>query len=212
MPTMDELSEEVLRKLGHSPFPIPETLYQFGSDIEAWMTYLTQSQPWLREEDHLRNKALAIEIRRHIGEIIHCCTAESMRTDPSAWLLSLIGHWHSQRSTVITLNYDTLVESASSKVPSETNPKISEYFTYPPYFSNVASRHQEGFGFAAGKLETFTYLKLHGSTNWYYSGTDSFYGETIFSNMRNRGEQVQRRTRIRPHHTAEIRLPSLSPQ
>ena len=29
-------------------------------------------------------------------------------------------------------------------------------------------------------METFSYLKLHGSTNWYYSGRDDFYGETIF--------------------------------
>ena len=30
------------------------------------------------------------------------------------------------------------------------------------------------------KINTFSYLKLHGSLNWYYSGRTDFYGETIF--------------------------------
>ena len=33
---------------------------------------------------------------------------------------------------------------------------------------------------AEKKVDTFLYLKLHGSINWYYSGRDDFYGETIF--------------------------------
>ena len=29
-------------------------------------------------------------------------------------------------------------------------------------------------------LDTFLYFKLHGSTNWHYSGRESFFGETIY--------------------------------
>lgn len=50
---------------------------------------------------------------------------------------------------------------------------------YPPYFANIASRSGVGL-WNEGNLDTFTYFKLHGSTNWYYSGRDDFYGETIF--------------------------------
>ena len=181
MPTMEELSKKVIAKLNDSPFPIHEKLYRLGDNIESWMTYLSQPQPWLPEEDHLRNKALATEIRRHISDIISDLTMLSMESPAPEWLPSLIEHWHLQRCTVITLNYDTLIERASRDVPRESSPKIFEYHTYPPYFSNVASRHESAFGFGASKLETFSYLKLHGSTNWYYSGRDSFYGETIFT-------------------------------
>ena len=176
MPTMEELSKKVIAKLNDSPFPIHEKLYRLGDNIESWMTYLSQPQPWLPEEDHLRNKALATEIRRHISDIISDLTMLSMESPAPEWLPSLIEHWHLQRCTVITLNYDTLIERASRDVPRESSPKIFEYHTYPPYFSNVASRHESAFGFGASKLETFSYLKLHGSTNWYYSGRDSFYG------------------------------------
>lgn len=50
---------------------------------------------------------------------------------------------------------------------------------YPPYFSNIESRSGVGL-FGEDNLKTFSYLKLHGSVNWYYSGRDVFYGETIF--------------------------------
>ena len=180
MPTMEELSTEVIARLKDSPFPIQDTLCQLGNNIEFWMTYLSQPQPWLRDEHHLRNNALATEIRQHITDIISDRTMLSMEASPPEWLLSLIEYWHAQRCSVITLNYDTLIESASRRVPADSSPKISEYYAYPPYFSSLASRHQSTFGFAAPKLKTFSYLKLHGSTNWYYSGRDSFYGETIF--------------------------------
>ena len=104
----------------------------------------------------------------------------SMQSPAPEWLNSLIEHWHSQRCTVITLNYDTLVERASRDLPKENGTKISAYFMYPPYFSPLSSRRGGAFGFAPSKLETFKYLKLHGSTNWHYSGRENFYGETIY--------------------------------
>ena len=124
MPTMEELSRKVIAKLNDSPFPIHEKLYRLGDNIESWMTYLSQPQPWLPEEDHLRNKALATEIRRHISDIISDLTMLSMESPAPEWLPSLIEHWHLQRCTVITLNYDTLIERASRDVPRESSPKI----------------------------------------------------------------------------------------
>ncbi len=49
---------------------------------------------------------------------------------------------------------------------------------YPPYFANIRSRTTTLW--AEAEIDTFSYLKLHGSVNWYYSGRDDFYGETIF--------------------------------
>ena len=180
MPTMEELSIEVIGRLRDSSFPIQDLQCQLGNNIELWMTYLSQPQPWLRAGHQLLNRSLATEIRRHISEIISDRTMLSMESPVPEWLTSLIGHWHSQRCTVITLNYDTLIERASRDVPIESGPEISAYYMYPPYFSPLASRSGGAFGFAPSKLETFTYLKLHGSTNWHYSGRENFYGETIY--------------------------------
>ena len=38
MPTMKELSREVIAKLESSPFPIQDTLYAMGENVELWMT------------------------------------------------------------------------------------------------------------------------------------------------------------------------------
>ena len=179
MPTMQELSEEVIAKLESSPFPIQHTLYAMGKNVELWMTYLSQQQPWLSEEHHYRNLALAADIRRHICEVITARTKKSMESPIPDWLTSLINQWHSQRAFVITLNYDTLVERAAHKVPINGKEGVLAESMYPPFFSNIQSRSGEGM-WGELRTDTFSYFKLHGSTNLYYSGRPSFYGETIF--------------------------------
>ena len=179
MPTMKELSEEVIAKLKSSPFPIQDTLYAMGQNVEFWMTYLSQPQPWLNEEHHHRNLALAADIRRHICDVIVTRTKISIESSIPEWLVSLINQWHSQRAFVITLNYDTLVERAAHKIPVDGREGVLAESLYPPYFSSIHSRSGEGL-WRELKTDTFSYFKLHGSTNLYYSGRHSFYGETIF--------------------------------
>ena len=185
MPTMADLSTEVFQRLKEmasyddSVIYVPDTLYDLGNNVEFWMTYLSQPQPWLRQEHHQRNLALARDIRNLIREVITRRKACSMQKPAPDWLTTLIQQWHSQRASVITLNYDTLVESASLKQVVDTDKPILPDHMYPPYFARVASRSGGGL-FGEGYMETFSYLKLHGSTNWYYSGRDDFYGETIF--------------------------------
>ena len=179
MPTMKELSKEVIAKLEASPFPIQNTLYDIGENVELWMTYLSQQQPWLIEEHHHRNLALAADIRRHICDVIIARTKKSIASPIPDWLTSLISQWHSRRAFVITLNYDTLVERAAYHIYIDGQKGVLAESLYPPYFSNIQSRSGEAI-WSEHKTETFSYFKLHGSTNLYYSGRDSFYGETIF--------------------------------
>ena len=179
MPIMKELSNEVIARLEASAFPPHDTLYALGNDIELWMTYLTQHQPWLKDEYYYRNMALAAEIRRHIFNVIVNGTKTSMNSSAPDWLLSLIGHWHSQRASVLTLNYDTLVERAAHKIVVNDQAGILAESIHPPYFADILARSGEA---ALGELKTdsFLYFKLHGSTNLFYSGRPDFYGETIF--------------------------------
>lgn len=180
MPTMDELSSAVLINLESVGLCVPEALHDLGNDIELWMTYLSQAQPWLKASDNHFNKAFAGQLRKQIEEIIHDRTTVASQSNPPVWLNRLIRSWHEQRAAVITLNYDTLIERASRKLQITDKIKcISAEQMYPPYFANIASRSGVGL-FGGEKVDTFLYLKLHGSINWYYSGRDDFYGETIF--------------------------------
>ena len=121
MPIMKDLSEEVIGKLRSisgmegSHISIPSTLFHFGYDIERWITYLSQQQPWLSEEHHHRNVALARDIRGYIREAIVRQKSVAMQSPLPEWLNTLIRQWHTRRATVITLNYDTLIESAAPR-------------------------------------------------------------------------------------------------
>ena len=184
MPTMAELGCRVMQRLKQaaaeegSEIYIPRVLCDL-ENVESWMTYLSQPQPWLREETYHRHLALARDIRRRIREVIAEGKAAAMQEVLPTWLPTLIRQWHSRQVSVITLNYDTIIESACRGPVTEDSRKIFPTDVYPPYFAGIGSRSGGGF-FGSIKLETFTYFKLHGSANWYYSGRDDFYGETIF--------------------------------
>ena len=179
MPTMAELSSAILENREKVDLPVA-ALLRLGNDIELWMTYLSQSQPWLKTPENDRNKAFAGQLREQIKEIIDDRTRSAARSDSPDWLKCLIRAWHEQRATVITLNYDTLIERASRELPiTDKIRRILAEEMYPPYFANIKSRSGAAL-WGKETTDTFSYLKLHGSTNWYYSGRDNFYGETIF--------------------------------
>ena len=172
MPTLADLTDEVTERLWKSKCSLPEPLKDLEYNIEMWIAYLSQRQPWLTEYENDYNKSLAGRIRHQIGEVIEERTTQASQSEEPQWLNRLIGSWHREQATVITLNYDTLVERASKnvQVTGNTN-RILAAQMYPPYFSDVQARSGGGM-WGEGSLETFLFLKLHGSINWYYSGRD----------------------------------------
>ena len=180
MPTMVELGAEVRERLaqvtGFSS-AIPDSL---GDNIELWMTYLSQPQPWLREPEVDLHRSLGGRIRRSIAAVIKERTVLASASIAPEWLCRLILAWHRRQAVVITLNYDTLVEKACRGLRvSEKTSVLHPADIYPPYFANLASR--SGVGLWGGEVfPTFRLLKLHGSVNWHYSGREDFHGETIF--------------------------------
>ncbi|MDE2807323.1 MAG: SIR2 family protein [Gemmatimonadota bacterium] len=180
MPTLKELTDEVIKRLWRSEEKKPPALAGLNSDIEAWITYLSQRQPWLREDEIVFNRYLAAEIRDQIGEIIRKSTSLASEQKVPKWLSQLIYSWHYAQTTIITLNYDTLVERATTAV-MEKNDQIEIWSSllYPRYLCPDGVR-TEGKTLHQTSLETFKLLKFHGSINWYYSGREEFFGETIF--------------------------------
>ena len=194
MPTLTELSNRVADRLIDKGISLPVEIANMGDNIEDWMSYLSQRQPWLKEYENDKNQSLAGEIREEMGNVIRSLTSQECQkfdsTEWPQWLFSLIKSWHDNKATVITLNYDTLVENAVEKaqIPSDV-PNEGDLTTndiYPGYLANLLTRTRSIIS-RGEKIKTFSYLKLHGSINWYYSGRTDFYGETIFySRVRSR--------------------------
>ena len=149
MPTIDELSTEVLRRLRKLGSPVLPVLDNLGNNIELWMTYLSQSQPWLKNYENDRNRSIAGRIRQQIKEIINERTSRAAHSVAPDWLNNLIKSWHERQATIISLNYDTLVERAARE--PVTIDGIKGLFAnemYPPYFSiyNQDRRLRFGWG------------------------------------------------------------------
>ena len=180
MPTMEELSSAVRTNLKAIRVPMPDALEKLGNNIELWMTYLSHAQPWIKPYENDLNKGFAGLLRDQIKRIIEAKTEAAARSSLPHWLIDLIKSWHRRRATIITLNYDTLVERASRDLQITDKIKgVHPSQMYPPYFANILARSGVAV-WGGADITTFSYLKLHGSTNWYYSGRDNFYGETIF--------------------------------
>ena len=75
MPTMDEISTEILKRLERAGLPTYD-LNQLGNNIELWMTYLCQPQPWLKSYENDQNRAKAGFIRQQIRDIVEVRTSE----------------------------------------------------------------------------------------------------------------------------------------
>ena len=190
MPTMSELTELVSKKLEISGITLPPPLKDPGNNsgreiprnIELWMTFLSENQPWIETPFNEANRSLTGFIRRYIRDVIEERTWASMSStdllaDASSskpdWLSTLVGQWHKREASVISLNYDTLVERVAE---SELHPTFRPH--YPPYLSKSGlTDPPHSFSLAR---QTFSLFKLHGSTNWHYSGRRDFFGEPIY--------------------------------
>ena len=179
MPTMRELSEHVLPALRGRDSRLADRLERMSPNVELWMSYLSQSQPWLRVEQNQYNLSVAAVIRglihSHIDGLVRATDVVP------EWLRQLVAKWHENHTTVITLNYDTLIERVAGGIeipePDGVMRELTAWDLYPRYLVDAATRGASTWGDAPAM--TFKLLKLHGSTNWYYSGQADFYGENI---------------------------------
>ena len=127
---------------------------EIEENVELWLTYLYQRQPWLHDHFNELNLRVANRIIKYLAERIEAGTHAAVQTPAPHWLVSLVDQWHQQRATVITLNYDTLVERIACGLGIE-----------------LAQLYASG-----SSRETLEYIKLHGSINWHSSGEDSNSG------------------------------------
>ena len=180
MPTLGDLSTDLLGTIRERDPKFGDHLETLSEDnVELWMNYLFQDSPWLSAEDNYHKLSMAHYVRKQLAAIIG--SRERSIREPPRWAAELVDRWHRRRAIVLSLNYDTLVERVAGSRQTDAGGEdrgIHPSDLYPRYFTYVGGR--AGFarwGFPS--LETFTLLKPHCSTNWYYSGQPDFRGESI---------------------------------
>jgi hypothetical protein len=151
MPTVTDLAPLLLQEDALNAPPYD----RFADNPELLLSYLALNQPWKEPSEAFQNST-------------------------PDWVNRLIEHLHNARTSVITLNYDTVIERFLHRLkegrPAGTWPR--EYGLYDLPLSPL--RLRSAGTFAGTEIATFHLIKLHGSINWYYSGVEGFPGEQIY--------------------------------
>jgi hypothetical protein len=180
MPLLPDLARGVLERYPRREHVAPEVVALMEENFAHALSYLEHPKPWLSDAENLRHRGLFLEFSSVIAELLDEAvrrTLDMRKGSAPAWLHRLIRHWHHHRCGVITLNHDTLIETVASGVELEGEPLWAHHL-YPPLLTDARLRAGNWQPFL--QLDTFVLLKLHGSTNWYYSGRASAYGEPIY--------------------------------
>lgn len=188
MPLMKDLSAAVAEHLEETNFPSSRSVETFSDDFEAWMTFLSTEQPWLSESQNMHNRAAFYEVTTAVSRVLDDAQNSVFDEPMPGWLMTLVHHWRETSATVITFNYDELVEAA---VDTALWGAESERLTnvYPLPLTPASERAPAGLSFGSKQETAFHLLKLHGSINWYYAGFDAPTNDLIYLNQRGGGWQ-----------------------
>jgi len=171
MPLTDELGGEVIQRLHlHDDRRVPSGGFH-GGGFERWLSHLATEQPFLTTQKNLENHALFLRVSEAVAKVLGE-NVQATLTDPwPQWLPEMVRTAHWQRSTIVTFNYDTLIECA---VASHL---LYEWEALEPVFwtetiQDVPNWPPGSARWAATRADTFRLLKLHGSLNWYWTPGD----------------------------------------
>lgn len=151
------------------------------NNFEQWLSFLIESPPWLPPAEQARNRAAFLHIADAIAKILssrQLATVQSHDGNCPDWLSQLVDLWARHRSTVITFNYDQLVELAWISASNTQGPKRS-IDLYPAPLTPLIAR-TGAMPAAATSSGGFRLLKLHGSIGWWYSGPDGPPGDVVY--------------------------------
>ncbi len=165
-PLLEELRsgvEQMRKRSGPEP----------GFDFESWLTRLALDQPHLGTAENLERRALFGRVAAAIREVLVEVT-ESVFTDgtvSAAWPYHLMSVLDLRSATLITTNYDIVVERLVGKsVLFGANsaecapPEVSDLFSGLPQTDPIPT--------SRGRTVAMHLLKLHGSLDWYQTPGD----------------------------------------
>lgn len=176
MPVMDGLSKAVLADLESQGLSqIPGLNTPLEKNFERWLSYLIEAPPWLTDGDVSRGQGAFNDIVSSLHKVLSIQQLYVVDSAPPEWLLKLVRYWEHVGATVISFNYDLLVEMAW--LEAHENRYWGEF--YPVALTPIAHRVAGVLG-SGGSVANLRLLKLHGSLNWRYSGPHSPAGDPVY--------------------------------
>ncbi|WP_298446370.1 hypothetical protein, partial [Ferrimicrobium sp.] len=84
-----------------------------GEQFEQWLSRLAEDQPYLSPDTNLERSAAFLRVSKKISEILTDHENKVLDNSEPEWLAKLIATWHIRQATVISFNYDNLIEAAA---------------------------------------------------------------------------------------------------
>nr|WP_244638064.1 SIR2 family protein [Frigoribacterium sp. CFBP 13707] len=141
----------------------------YGGDVEAWLAYLASDQPWLGDSENLSNRALFSRSIDVLYDVIIKAQAQAEEAQPS-WLDRIAWQWSHENVTVLTFNYDTLLETAFQRVGWA---RAASAFYAAPLTERYPVGSSRMLSASPPSRKVPTVLKLHGSVNWWHGGSNA---------------------------------------
>lgn len=171
MPLMSDLREHFEERLGLDA----SSFASFGGDVEAWLAHLGSEQPWLRDAENLRNRAMFYESVDVLYDVIITAQHEISELLP-VWLDRLAWQWSHEQVTILTFNYDTLLEESLRRVGWTYS--LAAFYA-APLTERYAVGSSRMLSDSAPRRKVPTVLKLHGSVNWWHGGKNAPLTEQV---------------------------------
>lgn len=173
MPVTNALGALVLDRLSDTGVRTPNRAFAIGR-FEAWLSRLAEPQPDLDPAENLHNQADFGAISEAVRDILVERQAMTMAVEPSPMLERFLRVAHAERLTIISFNYDTLLEAAVSGPVLIQNASQGQAIRVDQSdlldgLPQLAQPHRSMF--AETRTDIFRLLKLHGSIDcWWVSG------------------------------------------
>jgi hypothetical protein len=166
MPLTDELGNLAQARAGFGA----QDWWATGWTFEALLSRLAEDQPDLDEEENLLNRSRFVATAKAISSVLVERQRQAVARPAPQWLLRLVGSLHAQDTTVISFNYDTLIEAAvvaHTMLDWSTGQRVQDSDVVGHLPPNPPGTWGDDV------RQTFRLLKLHGSVNWWWSPGDT---------------------------------------
>jgi hypothetical protein len=173
MPLTDQLGTRAVAMLSSEGHLSGQPGFSQGLTFESWLSLLADDQPQLSEAENRDNAAQFVRLRDAIASLLVDSQHLTMEQPAPSWLYELVSVLHSRQASVITLNYDTLVETAVAS-HEIWDTAVGRYVDPIDILRNLPRLSDSGGTNLIGPLaDTFKLLKLHGSTDWWAVPNDT---------------------------------------